>query len=218
VPYRFYKIKDDWGGRPALIVGAGPTMKDFDCERLRGLCRILAVKAAMFDVPFADAGFGLDIPRFREWHTRIGELGFPVYWAVPDENPSLIRHNIPPNVRLLRRERGTEMHPGPDSVNSGGSSGFGALNVAFIKRPSEVYLFGFDHHQIKGQWHAEVRHYRQKRNQSPIRWKQWARSYETAADQFAEIGVPVYNASPDSGIQAFERMSQDEAIERLGGV
>ena len=214
MPIRFFKVKETTD-RPVIIVGGGPSLKNFPYNCLNGLGYVLAVKSAIFDIPFADAGFGLDRPRFREWWARLGNAGFPVYWAIDDGVPSRINHPIPSNVRLLRRERGTFLHKGPDTVCNGGTSGFGALNLAYILKPSAIFLFGFDYTRVDGEWHANESHYIAKRHQNPIRWKQWAKSYDTAAGQLKDAGIPVFNASPDSTVEAFPKVTHDEAIEHL---
>jgi len=57
----FGSIKDDWSDRPVALVACGPSMAGFDLNRLRGLCRIIAVKEMIFAMPWADEGFGLDL-------------------------------------------------------------------------------------------------------------------------------------------------------------
>ena len=49
------------GERSRSSVG-GPSLIDFDFEQLRG-ATILAVKGSIFNIPWADAGFGMDMVR-----------------------------------------------------------------------------------------------------------------------------------------------------------
>ena len=49
--------KPFWDDKPVAVVAGGPSLVDFDFEQLRG-AHVLAVKGSMFDIPWADAGFG----------------------------------------------------------------------------------------------------------------------------------------------------------------
>ena len=70
-----------WNDRPIIIIGYGASLKDQDISRLKGLGYVIAVKGMMFDIDWADVGFGIDLPRLREWTDRFANLPFPVWWA-----------------------------------------------------------------------------------------------------------------------------------------
>lgn len=215
--HRFHTVKDDWHGRPALIVGGGTSLDNLDLSRLKGRGAIIAVKGQMFDLDFADFGFGLDKPRFREWAVsrKIDHVPYPVYWAIPDSHPPTVRHRIPANVRLLRRIRGEGIALDRDSVVNGGTSGHGALNLAYHHKPSAVFMFGFDHFSSGKRWHSNDSHHKTKRPQNPVRWKSWALSYYGIAEAFREAGIPVVNVSPESQIEAFEKVGYEQALDDL---
>lgn len=207
-----------WDDKPVLIVGGGASLAGFDLERLRGLGHVLAVKGSMFDIPWATAGFGLDLPRYLEWAHKLGDLPYPVYWAFPDDNPphpKVANAHIPDNVVPLRRVRGDKLADTPEYVYNGGTSGFGALNLAVLKRARQICLFGFDFKQTTGEWHYNRKHYGANRVQNPIRWREWSKRFALVAEELRYMGIDVLNASPDSALPGFYRATLDDAVVAL---
>src|SRR5262249_22760879 len=86
-----------WDDKPVAIVGGGPSLMNFDFNEVRGE-HVLAVKGSIFDIPWADAGFGLDMPRYNEWRERLAGLHARIYWAVPEDQ--LERTGPPPSKNV----------------------------------------------------------------------------------------------------------------------
>lgn len=203
-----------WDDRPVLIVGCGPSLADVDMSELEGLGHILAVKGAMFDLPFAEIGFGIDLPRMREWHHLFGDLPFPVWWAVPDGKPP-IRIMHPSNVHFLKRVRRTEpLTDDPGSVVNGGTSGYSAVNFAVHKRAKQIVLFGFDYSHHKGHWHYRP-HHRAPRPQRSIHWANWGSNFAPLVAELKKRGIELLNASEISTIRDIERCSYAQAVSNL---
>jgi hypothetical protein len=203
-----------WSDRPVAIVGNGPSLRGFDFERLRGF-HVLAVKGSMFNVPWAAAGFGLDIPRYVEWCGMLKRVPFVVYWATP--NISFLGSGPHANqVRFLRRiDAPFMLSDDPHTVYSGGSSGYGALNVAWLKRAKRIALLGFEYN-ADAAGHADTRAFIDKsRVQDPGRWKQWAQNFGCIKRQLELAGVKVINAAPDSRITAFPKMTIEDALREV---
>jgi hypothetical protein len=197
------------------IVGNGPSLRGFDYERLRGM-HVLAVKAAMFNIPWADAGFGLDIPRYLEWRDMLNAVRtMPVYWAVP----KIKQLGPPPHapcVRFLRRVDLSDLSDELTVICSGGTSGFGALNLAWLKRAKRIVLLGYDYNGDAGS--ADTRAYMNRREQPTDRWVQWAKNFSKVRRRLDLAGVTVINAAPESRITAFPRMQIDAALAGVGAM
>lgn len=200
----------DWHDRPLAIVGCGPSLQTFDLNRIRDTgARVLAVKGAIFDLPWAYMGFGLDWPRFKQWRDRLAEATMPIVWAFePDVSISL-----PANVMAIKRKNGTNaLSTDPAALTCGGTSGFAALNLAFLKGAKQIVLFGYDHTAKGAQWHANWKHYAGHRNHSRRNWGTWAENYEATLPLLRQNGVEVANASPESLIGAFPRCSLEDGL------
>jgi hypothetical protein len=204
----------DWKERPVAIVGGGPSLRGFNFERIRERFTIVAVNASIFDIPFASAGFTIDRRAARNWWPRlVSEVKFPLYFAVPD--PWLVNFTCPPTPQMmfLRRTTGSTFTHHRGVISGGGTSGFGALHLAFLKGARKVTLFGFDYSPSpQGEWHHNQKHYAFKHAQVPANWSQWARNFDNVAPVLREAGVEVVNASPRSAITAFPRVSLNEAL------
>lgn len=208
-----------WDDRPVILVGGGPSLIGFNFKRLKGLGHIVAVKGCMFDIPWADCGFILDLPRIREWQGRMRDLEMPIYLAVPDELPYQTP-DVPTGIWLRRNTNNSTLSSDPFRIATGGTSGYGALNLAYLKRARKIVLLGFDykisHKDSVG--HHNEQHYINKRRQNKRYWANWARNFDYAAKQCHKSGIYVLNASPVSSIDAFPKCTPEEALQYLGGL
>lgn len=215
-----------WDERPVAIVAGGLSLAGFDFTRLRDTAHVLAVKGSIFDLPWADAGFGIDVPRLREWMPRMRDVRMPVFWAVPpDKRRELEALDEENRVTFLERLPGEGVSKDPSKIYSGGTSGFGALQLALLKRARSVYLFGYDYtspamivpqHPRRRSTRAfrhNDEHYGQNRQQNPRAWRNWASYYNHF---FPVMGrVKIVNASPLSAITAFPKVTLAEALRQI---
>ena len=130
----FSSITDPWwDDKPVAIVGGGHSLQGFDLNKLRDF-HILATKGTIFDLPWADAGFGLDRPRYEEWEAKLAQVGFPVYWAMPEDQGERLGPTKPGNVLFIKRTIIVDaLSSDPSQVSGGGTSGFGALGITVTR-------------------------------------------------------------------------------------
>lgn len=198
--------KPYWNDKTVVIVGGGPSLNGFDMERLRGRFHVLAVKATIFDIPWCDAGFGLECADLARWWDRLTKLSTPNYWAIPD-NWFFRRPLRPsPGMTFLRRRAGTELSRNTGAITSGGSSGFGALNLAVLKGARKIVLLGYDYRPTG---HHNDRHYPGRIETPAAKWTEWAGNFDRAAMALKADGVEVLNASPESMITAFPKCTHE---------
>lgn len=206
-----------WDDRPVAIVGGGTSLTGFDFEELRG-AHVLAVKGSIFDIPWADAGFGLDMPRYMDWRDKLANVQSRVYWAVPVDQ--IDKTGPPPsdNVTFLRRLSGEGISDDNGEIYGGGTSGFGAVQVALHKRAKEIVLFGFDYipdtavaHTVNGvPFRHNDRNYTRKMHQSAANWLEWSKHFAIYLPYLEAHKVRVFNACPNSYIEAFPKMSLED--------
>jgi len=209
--------KPYWDDKPVAIVAGGPSLVGFDFEQLRG-AHVLAVKGSIFDIPWADAGFGLDMPRYHEWRDKLANVQARVYWAVPEDQ--LEKTGPPPskNVTFLKRLNGENMSDDPSEIYGGGTSGFGALQIALHKRAKSIVLFGFDYdgaYEAHTGFRHNDRHYEKRRAQSWANWDAWAKHFSVYVPYLNEQGISVFNACPSSAIACFQKVTLEDGIMRL---
>lgn len=94
---------------------------------------------------------------------------------------------------------------------NGRNSGACAMNLAYVLRPRQLFLFGFDMRPSPNNidyWYPKYEWKGKPTGQAA--YSEWARDFKAYADQFKEIGTKVVNVSPTSMITAFERVSPEE--------
>lgn len=204
----------DWTDKPVAIIGGGPSLSGFDFERLRGRFHVLTVSASCFTVPWADAGFCLDHTGIRNWWQRfVAEVRFPLYLATTE--PVIRGVDTPPSPHMifLRRQSVNFLSENPLVVSGGGTSGFGAVNLAVLKGTKAILLLGFDYGTTTNQWHHNQAEYGFAYDQKARQWAGWALNFQGMKPLLQKRGVEVINASPASLINCFPRIPLDEAIE-----
>lgn len=180
---------------------------------LRGKVHACAVKGSIFDYPWSDVGFGLDLPDLNRWWKKLHTVKLPVYWAVPNNFTDARKSVKPSCLQFLRRNANERLSDDPGLISGGGTSGFGALNLAYLKRARLVVLFGYDYGAIAGKWHANAAYYHPRQVYDIDRWIIWARAFDNIIDQLRASGTEVINASPSSNIAAFQKVSVEEGIQ-----
>ena len=213
--------KPYWNDRAVAVVAGGRSLVGFDFEKLRG-AHVLAVKASIFDIPWADAGFGLDMPRFAEWRQKLAQSPMRIYWAVPHDQ--LAKTGPPPsrNVTFVKRLTGEGISDYPGEIYGGGTSGFGALQICFHKRAKTIVLFGFDcrgDYQTAnsgGDFRHNDQHYQKRRAQNEANWEAWARHFEVYVPFLNRNGITVVNACPESAIPCFQKVTLEDGVRTLG--
>lgn len=96
---------------------------------------------------------------------------------------------------------------------NGDNSGTCGLNLSWQMKPKELFLFGFDMCRSpdgKPYWYPPYAWASSRGGTSGGKYKAWAKRMKAAADQFAAIGTRVFNVSPKSAIECFEKVSAKE--------
>jgi hypothetical protein len=196
--------KPFWDDAPVAIIGGGPSLIDFDLEQLRG-AHVLAVKRAIFSVPWADACFGLDMDRYTEWRDKLSSIPSRIYWAVTDDQ--LDRTTPSKNTTFLKRLVGQDVSDDPGMIFGGGTSGFGALQICLHKHAKEIVLFGFDYNGNDG---TDAHSIKRTAN-----WLAWAEHFRVYVPYLIEQGISVVNACPQSAIRCFQKMTLADGVAAL---
>lgn len=118
---------------------------------------------------------------------------------------------LPGAIHVERR-----LHSGlsddPKIIRIGGTSGSGAVNLAYLKRAQQVFLLGYDYDRLG----AHFISYDPPDDPAyclQIQWAMWAAHYDSMLPQLKASGVEVINCNPDSVISAFPKMTWAEAVD-----
>ncbi len=137
-----------WAGERAVVVGGGPSLKDFNWQSLRGIGRIIVVNRAMFDVPWADVMLSEDERFFRRFAARDEYKAFRgiKIFACPDDSFVSEIHAIDPSVTIMQSCPKSKGWPKSlkDGLSTSSNSMVPAISLADILGAEPLYLLGVD--------------------------------------------------------------------------
>lgn len=197
----------DWTGETVVIGASGPSQCREDLEAVRGRARVLVINETWRLAPWADALYGCDA---SWWHKRapsakdfrglriVGKGDFPGV--------------ISAHVRAVSR-----MIWNGAAIGGGGHSGFQAINLAAACGARRIVLTGYDL-SVEGGTHWHGDHGAGLNNPYPALMARCARLLDEFADELAARGVEVINASRETALTAYPRMSIEDALEGSGPI
>lgn len=183
--------------RETFLVAGGPSLKGFDFDKLRGRS-VIAINDALLQLPWATAMFSADKVWVSKRHEQIKAFTGEKYIAVT-EVPS----NHIAGVHYLDKIRATGLSLSPDAVHVSGSSGYGALNLAFILGAKKITLLGFDYKESSQHWY-NPNHWNKTKNN--ISFPLWTAAFDSTVEVLQQHSVIVLNASVDSAVTAFPKI------------
>lgn len=191
-----------------FIIGGGPSAGPIDTSKLTGGVR-LGVNDAAFHKP-CDAFFSNDHGWALSARSQIEGFAGERHLAV---RKRFMERFAGWQVRLWQRM--DEVNPSTTSgrLSSGaagtpGCSGYVALNLAVQMGAKRIVLFGYDFHDNYRYFFTDQPHDR-------IRIPEVIASFRQVAPWYTGRGIKIVNANRDSAIDAFPRMSHQNAIEAM---
>lgn len=199
----------DWNGETAVIVGTGPGAAAAPLAEVRGHARFIAIKSSWELAPWASVIYGSE----RSWW--FSNSGLPQFRGMKiSPSPAVCRTyrdvrlvKLRPRATILTGEIGVI---GCGLVSGGGHSGFHAINLAVQFGAKRIVLVGFDMTLANGaHWHKE-RAGAVKADAGRVAL--WREEMDACAPLFDRLGVQVINATPESALKSYPKMSLLEAV------
>lgn len=198
-------------GRSAILVAGGPSLIGFDfCRLAKCNAWIVGINESIFHLPRCDCGVSADRVFVERRHDQLKEkIGCGMEMVI--SLGTVGRQKL--NAIYLRRRLTNKLSESRTELITCGSSGYAALNVAYLKRARSILLLGYDyssdglHYHQNYEWHTP-----------PKRagcWHFWAAFYESTKAQLDKAKIEVLNASPDSAITAFRKVAVEDGLRWL---
>jgi hypothetical protein len=178
------------------VIGAGPSVTQAQVNAVRYLPTI-AVNTSFRLAPWARIVYAHDRNWWEIYGAEVAKLDAKRYTMQPS--------------RWAEQLHGSKSRAGLclDGVHGAKDSGHGAINVAFNQGARHIILIGFDYLKTdKAHWHGD--HPKALKNADDIDSKIPALN-QLAAD-LKKQGARVYNCSPNSALDCFERCTVGEAL------
>lgn len=196
-----------WPGETVFILGGGPSLRDFDADRLRGQRVIGVNEAGLTMAPWCDVLFWAD-RRWADWNVdKEDRIALHTGDYRMTCNAAFIERI--PRVRLINwryrdpQGRLTGFVTDPGTV-SGFDAGGRCINLAWHMGATRVILLGFDCHDFpikqwrRGNWHT-AHHLPPLADQ---RADKFIPAHNAMAEKIRELdlGLEVINATPGSAL------------------
>lgn len=199
----------DWIGKPAVIVGTGPSAANEALDIVRGRAAVIAIKSTWRLATWADALYGCD----RSWW--IANEGAPEFKGLKfSASPAACAAYK--DVRKVRLKSGAQILNGEIGTiacglrSGGGHSGFHALNLAVQFGAKRILLVGFDMTLANGaHWTDD---YRGVEAPNAGRVESWRVAMDGCAAQFRDLGIEVVNCSAVSALTAYPKVTLADAL------
>jgi uncharacterized Rossmann fold enzyme len=188
-------------GDTVYVVGGGPSLKGFDFNLLKDKTTI-AINRAFLHLPFAQVLYWSDT-RFYEWFAKEIDLfkGIKVTCRPQPKKADIIN--------LLNTGK-TGLETMAYGLRDGGNSGYAAINLAYHLGARKIVLMGFDM-QTNGKethWHEG---YSSTANTDTME-RLMVPNFSTLVEPLEKRKVKIYNASLDSILTCFPKISLEEAL------
>jgi len=199
-----------WTDLPLIIVGGGPSLRNYDIKDLRSRGRVVLLNdAAMFCK--GDVLFSMDANWIKRSTDMINSFEGEEVWLVVSDHQQQQAYVRP--VRHLKKmsSKVTTLSRTTDQIYCAGNAGFAVLNLALLKGARLIYLLGYDMGKgVHEQWHkSEEALSLPKRVRNPQYYARWAQRIEEISQVLREKGIRVINCNPASSLKCFEFSSYE---------
>jgi hypothetical protein len=168
------------------IIAGGPSARNFDMSRLDGQTILVVNDACFLPTPAVTAFFSLDKDWIRGHRDFLMTYNVEKYLALPLETwPDCAGI---PGATYLEWAYEYGLSDNPRYINTGGNSGFGAINLAYLKHAHKIHLIGYDMDPSEHE-----------------KYLAWIPVFRTMRMQLNRRAIEVVNHNPNSFIDAFHK-------------
>lgn len=113
-------------------------------------------------------------------------------------------------LQLIRAWSRPGLSKEPDTIHHGANSGYQAVGLAYTWGAARVILLGYDCQFTGGKRHWFGDHRRGLNNATGLAC--WPKNFEALAADCREVGLEVINATRETALKCFPRMSLEDAL------
>ena len=192
-----------WPSATVVCIGTGPSLTQEDVNACRGHARVIAIKNAVTMASWADCVYGAG-----------NDAGGRTWWS--REGPGLqfngLRYSLDPNAArwssVLRQGSETGLSSDPWRLALGRHSGYQAINLAVLLGAARVVLLGYDMQPTGGKEHYFGAH----PHGVAVPFDYLRARFDSIVEPLQAAGVIVLNASRETALTIFPRVSLEEAL------
>lgn len=205
------RVERLWPGETFVLIAGGPSLTQADVDAVRGQARVIAVNTAYQIAPWADVLYATDGVWWAHHQTRgVAEFcGLKFSIAVPATPKK------PADVCQLRDTGRLGLELDPRGLRHGKNSGYAAINLAVHLGASRIVLLGYDMKvSNKTHWHGNHPWQMEPGPSWLLSVASWREHYKTLVAPLQALGIAIVNASRDTALTCFPRVSLADALRR----
>lgn len=213
----YFSVPRSFEGETAVCIASGPSLLDDDVAYVRamkakGKCRVFVCNNNYLKVPEADVLFFCD-KTFWIWHYLK-----PEYQAFAGLRVTLSKEIGEEGLKVMNlgKTEGLSFHP--DTLRTGGNSGYMQINLAFLFGCKRVLLLGYDmkpkiivrdngETTIKTHWFGS-----HPAATDPGFYPHVAPHFESMIPDLQAKGLEVINCTRDTAIHCFPKSTIQESL------
>lgn len=197
------RVEPIWKGETVYIIGGGPSLSDFNWAGLIGK-KTIAINKALLSYPNADILYWTD-SRVYGWYKEEFDKFKGLKYTIR-HHPSYTS-----DVKVLRKSSKFGLEDAKDGLCHGNNSGYAAINLAYLLGAKRIVLLGYDmrNEGSKGHYHDG---YPVPVTGDNIYKDQFIPGFQILADLLKEKKIEVYNASINSSLKVWQRISFNQAL------
>ena len=208
----FWTPQPLFSGETVFILAGGPSLREFDFERLRGR-RAIAVNSSAIRARWADVLYFMDNGWFHGHRTLVETWPGIVCTA-----SRAAKRELPDKIRRVNNEQRPDFPPpGAPAIRHGRSSGHMAISLALAMGAARIVLLGFDM-RLDGNrtHHHDDDYYVGKTGGAAEVLAEFAHHFAGWHVAARDRGVAIVNATSNTALTEFPMVSiEAELAERI---
>tara|TARA_B100000900_G_C20435213_1_gene656684 strand:+ start:117 stop:920 length:804 start_codon:yes stop_codon:yes gene_type:complete len=185
-----------------FIVGGGPSLKGFDFRSLYGK-RTIAINKALIYVTDPDVVYWTD-GRFYTWFKNEVDSFKGLKFALKPGS------QYTSDIKILRKGKPYGLEIDPETLAHGFNSGYAAINLAYHLGAKRIVLLGFDMAEDGKDTHFHDG-YPTRSSGDKVYKEKFLPGFKQLYDELKGTGVEVINASPNSRLKVFPKITLNQA-------
>lgn len=189
-----------WPAASVVCIASGPSLTAEDLEFVRikhqdGKCRVIVVNREFEFAPWADVCYMADYYCWRQYHAEYKSTFKGEGWTVDKMAAKQFK------LKFLNRGFTSGYSTVPNTLNTGGNSGFQAIHLAAYFGASRIIMLGYDMQRTDGREHHYGKHAGKLANGKGF--AEWIPALKPLLHDLKKYGLDIVNATrvtaiPDS--------------------
>ena len=195
-------VQKIWNNESVYLIGGGPSLKNFDWNKLKDK-HIIAINKAFKVIPWAEVLYWTDARFYRWFKSDIDSLDC---LKVTCRNAPQLKDDIV----LLTVSGKNGIDKRPNFIRAGNNSGFAAINLAYHLGAKRIYLLGYDmaSSDKATHWHNGY----DNRHDHNIYKRNMISNFDGIYEILKTENIEIWNANPNSQLTSIPKCTLEAAL------